>query len=165
MNAVTHERLTSVLDYAPATGHFTWKVANNGRVRVGQRAGSPNKDGYIQIKIDRQLYGAHRLAWFYVHRRWPTDEIDHKHGTITDNRISELREATRVQQMANRKTPVNNTSGFKGVSFHKRMQRWRAYIAVAGKPLHLGYFNTPEEAHNAYSAASIRECGEFARMA
>lgn len=161
---ITHARLREALHYDPETGVFTWRVANNGRIKIGQRAGSPNKEGYIQIKIDRRLYGAHRLAWFYVHGAWPKEEIDHRRGIRGDNRIGELREATHFQQMANSKRPCTNTSGFKGVSFYKRKHRWRAYIAVGGKPKHLGYFDTAEEAHEAYAETATAQFGEFARV-
>ena len=161
---LTRARLTSLLAYDQTTGHFAWRVATNGRVKVGQRAGSPNRDGYIQIKIDRRLYGAHRLAWFYVYGAWPVEEIDHRNGRRADNSLSNLREATRAQQMANLKRPRTNTSGFKGVSFHKKRRRWRAYIAVDGRPRHLGYFDTAEAAHAAYAAAAAEQFGEFARV-
>lgn len=160
---LTSAQLHDLLDYEPITGKFRWKVATNGRVRIGQLAGSPNRDGYIQIKINRRLYGAHRLAWFYVNGRWPNAEIDHRNGNIADNSIANLREATRGQQMANLKRPRTNTSGFKGVSFYKRQRRWRAYIATDGKPKHLGYFDTAEEAHAAYAKAAVAQFGEFAR--
>lgn len=161
--SLDRQTLKRLLHYSPESGLFTWLVKSNGRVRVGQTAGSPNSDGYIQIKIFRRLYGAHRLAWLYVYGYWPPQEIDHINGNVADNRIENLREANRHEQMWNRKRPVTNTSGFKGVSFYKRRDCWRANIANGGKLVHLGYFKTPEAAHEAYVAAAKAIRGDYVR--
>lgn len=89
---------------------------------------------------------------------------DHIHGNKMDNRRSELRVVTRAQNQYNQKRQRNNTSGFKGVSFHKASSMWRAVIAVNGKPLHIGSFTTPEKAHEAYCEAARKHYGEFARF-
>ena len=73
---LTQERLKEVLHYDPETGIFMWLVAPNGRIRVGMEAGSSH-DGYIGIKVDRILYKAHRLAWFYMTGEWPANDVDH----------------------------------------------------------------------------------------
>jgi len=161
---VTPENLRQLLRYDPLTGLFVWLVRPNGRVPAGRIAGSPNKDGYIQIKIKGRLFGAHRLAWMHVHGGWPAEEVDHKNGKRSDNRIDNLRIATRVDQMANLSVPKSNTSGFKGVSRDKTGRRWRANIIIGGKQKHLGIFDTPELAHEAYAAAAISKSGEFARL-
>lgn len=64
-----------------------WKLALSPAVKVDQIAGSKDKDGYIVITIHRKLYKAGRLAWFYVHGRWPAGEIDHKNRIRSDNRL------------------------------------------------------------------------------
>lgn len=157
------EHLSTLLAYDAETGVFTWRIRPNGRVPAGSRAGSLNSGGYSQIKIGRRLYGAHRLAWFYVHKQWPTAEIDHIDGNPSNNAIANLRLATRAQQMANIKRASTNTSGFKGVSFHKKSSRWRAYISISGRPKHLGYFDSPERANAAYVEAAKAIRGDFAR--
>lgn len=163
--------LRARLAYDLKAGIFTWQAKPSGTKDAarwnsryaGKPAGSPNRDGYINIKIDGRLHPAHRLAWLYVHGHWPVLEIDHRNGIRADNRLQNLREATRTEQMHNLRRPTTNTSGFKGVSLYQG-KRWRAYIHLNGKPKHLGYFLTAELAHAAYCKAALAARGEFARL-
>ena len=166
------QRLREVLHYDPETGVFTWlaRPVTTHQVRtwnakfVGSVAGSPNS-GYCGVRIRGRLFYAHRLAWLYMTGEWPAAEIDHINGDPKDNRWSNLRAATPKQNQANKRRQKNNTSGFKGVSWDKDAQNWRADIRVEYRHLALGYFNTPEEAHYAYCAAAKKHFGEFARVA
>lgn len=91
------------------------------------------------------------------------EDVDHINGNVLDNRRENLRAATRSQKMGNMKKPASNTSGFKGVSWAKHANKFRARIRILGKPYkHLGYFATAEEAHKAYCTAADRVHGEFA---
>jgi hypothetical protein len=94
----------------------------------------------------------------------PQEMADHIDGNSLNNRRCNLRLATHSQNMRNRKRPVNNTSGYKGVAYRKDVHKWIAYITVSKKLKHLGYFNTPEEAHEAYCEAAKEHYGEFARF-
>jgi len=89
-----------------------------------------------------------------------TDHID---GNGLNNVLSNLRPATVAQNIRNRKKSVNNTSGFKGVSFCRVTNKWCAYIHFCRKKYHLGLFNTPEEAASAYGKAATRFHREFSR--
>jgi hypothetical protein len=120
--------------------------------------------GYIQIGIEGKYYLAHRLAWLYVYGFMPENEIDHIHGLTTDNRISELREATHQQNLFNQKMHSRNTSGFKGVSWHKTKNKFRARIEVFGKEIHLGYFRDSESANIAYCNKAKELFGQFQRV-
>ena len=80
-----------------------------------------------------------------------------------NNRWHNLRLSTGSDNAANRKRCPNNTSGYKGVSFHRRMRRWTAYITKGGRRYPLGSFDTAEEAHGAYVTAARLLFGEFAR--
>ena len=92
-------------------------------------------------------------------------QVDHIDGDALNNRRSNLRLATALQNGANKKKPAHNTSGFKGVSWHKRDLYWAANIRVGGKLRHLGRFETAEAAHAAYCKASEEFHGEFGRTA
>jgi hypothetical protein len=89
---------------------------------------------------------------------------DHDDGNKANNRRYNLRIATSSQNQQNKGANRNNTSGYKGVSFEKRKQRWVANIKVQGKKKYLGSFKTPELAHSAYCAAAIQMHGEYARL-
>lgn len=90
-------------------------------------------------------------------------EVDHINGDGLDNRRGNLRLATSSQQKMNTRRRSDNASGFKGVSWHTKRQKWRAVISAGGETRHLGYFNTPGDAAQAYAEASARLHGEFAR--
>ena len=92
-------RLKEVLGYDAKTGVFVWRYVRKGMSSNRSLvAGMPRKvRGYRYIRIDGQLYAAHRLAWLYIHGRWPVDQIDHINGIRDDNRLVNLREATNGQ--------------------------------------------------------------------
>ena len=152
-SALTAEHLRSVLHYEPETGIFTRKVRTANSVKVGDIAGGPDSDGYLRIKVQSRKYQAHRLAWLYVYGVWPKDQLDHVNRVRTDNRISNLREATVKQNNQNKSKSSNNTSGHSGVSWYKRDSKWQAQITHNQKQIHLGYFNILEEAVAARKAA------------
>ena len=144
------------LKYDPDTGHFT---------RNGRRAGYVNRAlGYVLISVGNKPVYAHRLAFAIMAGRSPA-EVDHVNGDKSDNRWSNLREASHQENMCNSRKRADNASGFKGVCFFKRTRKWIAYINAGGKRLHLGYFPTAELAHEAYKAASRKHHGEFGRVA
>lgn len=120
--------------------------------------------GYRRVKFDNKLYLAHRLAWFLHHGEWPTRTLDHINEIKADNRLANLRLATRNQNGYNKGKPKTNTSGYKGVHWHKRDKHWRAQIAFDGKHVNLGGFATAEEAYVAYCTAAAKYHGEFANM-
>jgi hypothetical protein len=156
---LTLERLKETLEYNPETGHFI-RIKPRSSVRVGDIAGY-KCNGYISIEIDRNPYRAHRLAWFYTHGEWPAEHIDHINGDKMDNRLCNLREATRSQNMMNSKVQKSNTSGLKGA--YKRGRGYVSTIRMGGEEVYLGFFKTPEEAHAAYCKAADEHHKEFAR--
>ena len=158
---LTAEELRKQLDYDPATGVFTWRVANSRTVQIGDVAGSYEGHGYKRVYIQNREYKAHRLAWLHVHGTWPRAHIDHINGVRDDNRITNLREATYSENNRNRKRRCDTRVAAKGVDL--RHGRFRAQIKAQGKNIHLGYYDTEEEAHAAYVAAAEKEFGAFAR--
>lgn len=162
---ITQKRLKEMLAYDPATGAFTWRVSRGGYVRSGFTAGYPRPDGYICIGVDKSSYLAHRLAWFFVTRKWPRREIDHINCIRDDNRITNLREATFGENQQNVSTQTNNTSGYKGVTWDAARGKWMAQITVDSVHVYLGRFDILEDAAAAYAEASERHHKEFGRLA
>lgn len=154
---LTFERLREVLDYDPLTGVFSWRVRLSDKTRLGAIAGTTKDKGYVQVRIDGVKYLAHRLAWLYVTGKWPEDVIDHVDRNPSNNRLVNLRPATRRENHQNLNMRKANTSGFTGVSrCDRNPAKWRAVITDYGKQHYLGRFDTPEEAHAAYLAAKAR---------
>ena len=148
------------LCYEPKTGLFRWRKTFSNVRPAGTEAGSKQPAGYIIISINKRFYYAHRLAWLLVHGEWPERFIDHKNGVPGDNRIENLRLATDRQNLANRRLNQNNTSGHKGVWWHRKCKKWAA--EVAGKKL--GLFVTKEDAAAAYASQAKGLFGEFVRI-
>lgn len=163
------------LDYDPATGIFVWKKTTRGsKRRAGDIAGTVRKHGYIFIGISGLgQFGAHRLAWIYVHGlQIGGSEVDHIDTDPGNNAIRNLRLATSSEQKQNKKVQSNNRCGLKGAYYHacRKGKKWRSQIKIReknGEPrlIFLGYFRTAQEAHEAYGRAAIEYFGEFARAA
>ncbi len=154
------------LSYCPITGVFTWKDCGRNKHLVGRSAGSVDFNGYIRIMINNKACAAHRMAWLYCYGFLPRNpyEIDHINGIKSDNRLSNLRLATHSYNMANTELRSTNTSGKKGVCWHKQGKKWIAQITVNSKRIYLGLFDTIEEAHATYCHAAKEHFGQFARV-
>jgi HNH endonuclease len=155
-DAPSIERVRELFSYDPETGLITWAVRRCG-VRCGSEAGTEHL-GYRRVKVDAKLILAHRLAWAIHYGRWPAEEIDHINRNKSDNRIGNLREAARSDNMVNRAYPKGE-SGVTGVSKHKL--GWQATVRINGKSVHLGLFKTIEEAAAVRAASEKTEYGQF----
>jgi hypothetical protein len=164
MAMLTAERLREVLAYDPETGVFTRRVSR-GPMSAGSTAGYPDRDGYLMVCIDYQAYFAHRLAWLYTFGEWPSEDIDHIDRNPSNNALANLRPASRSENLANTKARRDNTSGKKGVWWHKSAKKWAAGITVKRRAHHLGLFESIEDAAAAYEHAAKKHFGEFARVA
>ena len=148
---LTLDRLCEVLSYDPETGDFTWLVTRGHNAPAGTKASqSVNSQGYRQVHVDRVGYKAHRLAWFYVYGVWPQLGLDHINGIKHDNRIANLREATRQQNRLNsRKWRTNHKkSKYHGVAYFNVSGQtgWRGKFGKKHSPV----YATEEEAHEFY---------------
>lgn len=162
---LTAERLRSIVSYDPNTGRMVRTVDVSSRGRAGNVLGTLGPDGYLYVRIDLHTYMLHRLAWLYMTGSWPAFEIDHINTTRDDNRFCNLREATSKQNKHNTSCHKRNPISVKGVSWHKPRQKWRARLHHNGKEMHLGLFNTIEEARAVYAAEAVRIRGQYARLA
>lgn len=158
------ETIKEWLSYNPDTGDFVWLKSPNTDTSIGSVAGKKIKAGYMLVWIDGRYVQLHRLAWFYAYGEFPKLCIDHINGIAYDNRISNLRLATVSENRCNSKLASHNTSGFKGVSWHKASSLWQVQVKKHGKVKCLGYFKSPELAHEAYCKEAKLIHGEFARF-
>jgi len=149
---LTLERLKELVSYNKETGVFTNNKTRGSRSLIGDKAGCISKaTGYEIIRIDQINYLSHRVAWFYVYGQWPSDCIDHKNGIRSDNRIENIREATRKENGQNTPPSIRNKSGYQGV-WQVKGGKWISHLGGI-KKRHLGTFDTPQEAHSAYLKA------------
>ena len=138
------------LTYDPETGDFFWKV-RSGRLVAGSLAGKTTKRGYRMLLVKGKHYQAHRAAWLFHYGDWPDGQIDHINRDPADNRISNLRVVSGSENCRNKRHA--GTSGYRGVTFHKKSSKWQASACLPHqKPKYLGLFDTPEKASAAYTA-------------
>ncbi len=148
----TQSRLKELFRYCRKSGKLI-RIKRQGRGLVGQTVeGSLHHTGYLQFKVDDKTIRYHR-AVFLFHKGYLPKLVDHKDQDKTNNRIGNLRDATRSQNAHNSKMFKNNTSGFKGVFYEKDDKLWSARIQINGVRKRLGYFKTPEQASRAYQKA------------
>lgn len=152
MSNINSTDLKQLLKYDSETGSFTWLVSPSKRIKAGSLAGSLHHKGYIQIRINKKNYLAHRLAWLYHYGTLPNKTIDHINGEKNDNRITNLRDISQSDNCQNL-LRSRGSSGLIGAHFQKLRNRWSSSIKLNGIKTHLGYFKTAEEAHTAYLAA------------
>ena len=142
------EAIKRVLRYDPESGEFWWTDEAPKKV-AGKLANAKDKLGYVCLKINGKMYKAHRLAWSFVHGKFPNGDIDHINGNPSDNRISNLRLVSHSVNLQNqRKARADSATGVLGV--RKNGSGYRAEIRVCGKRINLGTYPTTELAHIAY---------------
>ena len=152
---ITQDRLKELFEYED--GNLIRKVSRGRGVTskrwpAGSVLGSKKTDGYFLASVDYHLYKLHRLIWLWHYGSFPNGQIDHIDGNPSNNRIENLREATPGENMQNQTRPrINNKLGVQGV--YKVGSRYRAVLTKDKKNSHLGYFDSPQDAHKAYLEA------------
>lgn len=175
----TQEYLKEAFDYDPETGLLTWKerpqshfptIASyksfNKRF-IGKPAGTRHCEGYRAISLGASVrILVHRLIVKWVTGNDPHGyDIDHINGDRSDNRWENLRVVSRTQNSRNQKRRIgHNTTGYKGVHYYKARNKFTANIRINGKAKCIGYFETAEQAHEAYCAAAREHFGEYANF-
>lgn len=147
------ERLHELFVYDD--GKLIWKISGTGIVK-GKEAGMVTDKGYRRIKVDGKLHMRHRLVWAYHHKDVP-DWIDHADEDKSNDRIENLRPATKVQNGYNISMRSNNRSGVKNVYWASREKKWAVEISIDRQIKRIGYFEDIElaslvalEARNKY---------------
>ena len=151
---LTQKKLKELLRYDQVTGLFTWKVDAGNGVKIGDIAGCLHSRGYMHVRISGVGYKSHRLSWLFVYGYFPENEVDHIDRIRHHNWISNLREASRSCNARNTGNPATNTSGVKGVYWHKSRNKWYAQTKVNGKRKYLGSY---KNFHNAVCARLMAE--------
>lgn len=148
------EVVRASISYNSVTGVFRWLIDKRGHRRAGDIAGS-SRGGYWRVKINQRAYTGGRLAWALYYGRQPRGEVDHRDGNPSNNRISNLREATHLQNCQN--------IDARGIRFEQDRNKWLARIGFRGKQINLGRFAKEEDALRAYAEAAKKLRGEFVR--
>ncbi len=151
--------LSAIVDAADfdALNQHKWYAGKNrtGKFYAIRHARDPITGKEKKVKMHREIMGL---------CEGDPRQVDHIYPPATlDNRRMNLRIATKTQNSHNRGANRNNTSGFKGVSFHRRIGKWGANIHADGNRRSLGYFLTAEAAAEAYKSAARKLHGAFSR--
>ena len=172
MKLPDQEMLRKLLRYEPETGKLFWRerpvsVFSDGKYTAERICRTWNTkhagkeaftamtcNGYRQGRIFYQHYKAHRVIFAMQTGECP-EEIDHENHIRDNNRWENLQEATKQDNGRNQSLHSTNTSGFCGVSWNKYSKKWMAYITVQGRRIHLGYYDTKEEAIAAREQANV----------
>lgn len=158
---LTQEELKKEIKYTPETGLFEWLKPARIK-RHGKSAGSNNR--YININLNNKRYPAHRVAFLYMTGHFPKNNeiVDHIDRDNKNNKWENLRISDKSRNAINTKLYSNNSSGYRGVHWHNKHQRWVAKIAVKGKRLFLGEHRSKHDAATAYNEAAVKHFGDVA---
>lgn len=158
---LTQELVRELFEYRD--GELYWLKEKKSGIRNGGKAGCIDKtNGYVSIRFNGKNYKAHRLVFLYHHGYLP-ECLDHINGNRADNRIENLREATKAQNRYNSKRAVTNTSGYKNVKWEESRRKWKVDLRKNEKYVYSKRFDDFEEACKAADEARIKLHGEFAR--
>jgi len=144
-------------------GEIFWKT-KVGNKKIGDKAGCTNSLGYEKVIFRKKEYLVHRIV-FALHNGFMPKMLDHIDGNKTNNKIENLREATKKENGYNRKLNKNNKSGIKGINWHKNNNKWQVSINVDGKQKYLGCFKDIEIAKKVIELNRVEHHKNFARFA
>lgn len=164
--------LRQLLRYEPDTGKLYWRARPVEMFKEGPRQQNAcaiwnsryaNKEaftayskGYLVGAINYQNILAHRAAWAIYYGAWPKQQVDHINGQRDNNRLENLRLVSSSENSKNMGRSMKNKSGQTGVSWHKKSQKWSAYIWSNYKKKHLGLFSERNDAVKARKDAELK---------
>jgi hypothetical protein len=158
---ITQQLLKELFYYRD--GELYWKFSVSRNVKAGAIAGTVKGNGYRNIKIKSKQYLVHRIIFLYHHGYVP-EFLDHINTNKLDNRIENLREATKEQNNRNCPKRKDNTSGIKGVHWDSATKKWLAKVAVGnGVQKYLGRYDDIELAQLVIEEARDKYHKEFAK--
>lgn len=152
---INQEELKKNLHYCEETGVFRWRRETSRRVIMGSVAGTVMNSGYIMVRINHSSCLAHRLAFVYMGVDIGPNEVDHIDRIKTNNSWKNLRIVTHIENCQNLPMNPRNTSGYNGVSWNKKTNKWYAYVKIEGKQINLGNFHEKKDAVDAREIANI----------
>jgi len=157
---LTKEFANELFDYS--NGNLYWKKKTNTKTIIGSLAGTKHSKGYWHIAIHRKQYLAHRIIFLYHHGYLP-EFIDHIDGNKLNNKIENLREATKAQNLWNSKINSNNKTGFKNVFWDKQRRKWKVIIKQNKLSHYVGCFDNLDEANQQATQKRLLVHKNFAR--
>jgi|ERR1019366_2185917 hypothetical protein len=155
-DCATFERVNGLLEYNPFTGKISRKVSSgrHGRWKAGTSAGCLS-GGYNRIQIDGKSYKAHRIAHLLMTGNWPERDPEHANQKGVDNIWKNIKDvAPQHDNQGNRGLQVNNISGLRGVRWNRARKKWYVQIQVYGRRIHLGSFDSRDDAGLIWDAAA-----------
>jgi len=152
---LTQAELKGNLHYDPLAGVFT-NIKKKSGIAVGQRAGWLHNRGYRYIKINQITYRTARLAFLYMTGAFPLHQTDHINKIRDDDRWANLQDITNKENCRKKGMNKSNKSGFNGVHFVKKLNKWKAGICVDGKLIYLGIHKELADAIAARKEANIK---------
>ncbi|ECV1080054.1 hypothetical protein EBL29_21240 [Salmonella enterica subsp. enterica serovar Cerro] len=156
------EEIKEFISYDELTGEMKWIKSGRGITKGSPVAKAKLRNGYMKVNFKMKSYLAHRVAYSFIHGPIPDGmEIDHINGIKDDNRISNLRLATRMQNSMNVAINHRNTSGVKGVAWDAGRSRWIASVSANGETFNIGRFKSIHAAERAVINARNKTNGEF----
>jgi len=159
---LTAKRIQEAFAYDPATGIISWRKTDKYN-RAGQIAGCLHKStGYWFVSLDGVKIKGHQVAWVCAYGILPAFDIDHEDLNKANNKIKNLRPSNKSNNGANRPPQKNNTSGYKGVFWHKAAGKWMVQIRVRGQVIYGGLFECKKMAAHHYDALAEKHFGEYA---
>lgn len=139
MKELSQSQLQDLFAYDSTTGALTYKTSPAKKIKINDKVGSLNGCKYLQVCINKKYYLVDRIIWLHQKNYIPTT-LTHINKNKLDNRIENLKEVKRSTNNPNRAINSNNSSGYRGISYHKQTNKWRVVISINKKKIYLGGF-------------------------